>query len=189
MNVSSETIDSLNQLLDSEEHSEELMRIPADTYQKTASHVQRLRKSADLHSGDPASRLARKQLWLIEGMGKQLLHKRLSKASSRNNPRFLLPEEKYVFELFTEFERLRAHFASALTNGQPSIFSGLQKSQMEKTVLVSFQRPMAEIIGFDLNKYGPFKAHDVARLPALNAEALMLNGDATRVYSSEPSQE
>jgi len=189
LNAASETIDSLKQLLDSEEQSEDLMRIPADIYQKTASYIQRLRKSADLNSGDPANRLARKQVWLIEGMGKQLLNKRLSKASSRNNPRFLLPEEKYVYELLIEFERLRAHFSSALTNGQPSIFAGLQKNQMEKMVLVSFQRPMAEIIGFDLNKYGPFKVHDVARLPALNAEALMLNGDATRVYSSEPSQE
>jgi DNA replication factor GINS len=185
----SETIDSLKQLLDSEEQSDELTRLPANTYQKTASYIQKLRKSADLGSGDPGSRLARKQLWLIEGMGRQLLDKRLSKVSLTGNSRLLLPEEKFVYELRSEFERLRTRFTDALTNGQPSVFATLQKEQMQKTVLVSFQRPMGEIIGFDLNKYGPFKVHDVARLPAVNAEVLVLNGDATRVYSSEPSQE
>lgn len=187
MNIASETVATLKQLLDSEEQSEELTRLPADVYQKIASYIQRLRKSADLTSGDPASRLTKKQLWLIEGMGRQLLDKRLAKAGSTGNYRLLLPEEKYVHELRMEFERMRSRFTDAIANGQPSVFALLEKSQMEKMVLVSFQRPMGEIVGFDLNRYGPFKVHDVARLPAINAEALMLNGDARRVYSSEPS--
>lgn len=185
MNAVSETLQALKQALDSEEQSEELTKLPADIYQNTALYIQCLKKVADAASGDPASRLAKKQLWLIEGMGKQLLDKRLDKAISTRNPRSLLPEEKYVYELSSEFERVRTRFADAMTNGQPSLFTLLQKSQMEKMVLVSFQRPMGEIVGFDLNRYGPFKVHDVAQLPAINAEVLMLNGDAKRVYPSE----
>jgi DNA replication initiation complex subunit (GINS family) len=65
------------------------------------------------------------------------------------------------------------------------VFTLMQKNQMEKMVTVSFLRPLGEIIGFDLNKYGPFKAHDVAELPAANAEVLISNGDARRVYPGD----
>jgi DNA replication factor GINS len=185
LNAVSETIQTLKQLLDSEEQSEELTRLPRDIYQTTATYIQKLRKSSDVNAGDPSSRLAKKQLWLLEGMGKQLLTRRLAKVVGTNDARQLLPEEKYVYELHLEFERMRQKFADAIANGQPSIFTLLQKNQMEKMVTVSFQRPLGEIVGFDLNKYGPFKVHDVAQLPAANAEVLVSNGDARRVYSSD----
>jgi DNA replication factor GINS len=185
LNAVSETIQSLKQLLDSEEQSEELTRPPREIYQKTATYIQKLRKTADSGSGDPSSRLAKKQLWLLEGMGRQLLNRRLAKVSRTGDAKHLLPEEKYVYELHLEFERMRQKFNDAIANGQPSVFVLLQKNQMEKMVTVSFQRPLGEIVGFDLNRYGPFKAQDVAQLPAANAEALVSNGDARRVYPSD----
>lgn len=185
MNAASETIQTLKQLLDSEEQSEELTRLPRDVYQRTATYIQKLRKSADVGTGDPSSRLAKKQLWLLEGMGRQLLSRRLAKVAGTGDARQLLPEEKYVYELHLEFERMRQKFTDAMANGQPSVFTLLQKNQMEKMVTVSFQKPLGEIVGFDLNRYGPFKVHDVAQLPSANAEVLVSNGDARRVYSSD----
>lgn len=185
MNATSETIETLKQLLDSEEQSEALGKLPRDIYPRIATYVQKLRKGTDTTADDPSSRLARKELWLIEGLGRQLLNRRLAKAAAQADLRDLLPEERYVHELYLEFTRMRGKFEDALSNGQPSVFTLLQKNQMERMVTVSFQKPLGEIIGFDLHKYGPFKTHDVARLPAANADALISSGDARIVYTND----
>lgn len=175
----------MRQLLDAEEQSDDLTKLPEDIYQNTAVYIHKLRKTVDNNSGDPSSRLAEKQLWLLEGMGKQLLETRLAKVIHTGNARLLLPEEKYVYELSVEFDRIRKKFVDAMDDGQPSIFMLMQKNQMEKMVIVSFTKPLGEIVGFDLKRYGPFKVHDVAKLPAANAEVLISNGNARRVYPAD----
>lgn len=185
MRVEEETIQVLKQLLDTEEQSEHLTKLPADTYTKIATYVQKLRKSGDLTADDPLSRLTRKQLSLLEGMGRQLLNRRISKAVSSQDVRELLPEEKFVCEFYMEFERMRGRFVKAIINGQQSMFTTLQKNQMRKKVTVRFQKPLEEVVGFDLNRYGPFQVHDVTEIPAANAEVLISNGEATIVYTKD----
>ena len=53
MRVEEETIQVLKQLLDTEEQSEHLTKLPADTYTKIAAYVQKLRKSGDPTADDP----------------------------------------------------------------------------------------------------------------------------------------
>lgn len=185
MNATSETIETLKQLLDTEEQSETLTKLPRDIYPRMATYIQKLRKSAEGGADDPSSRLAKRELWIIEGMGRQLLNRRLWKAMQHRDTNDLLPEERYLQGLQLEFERMREKFSTALANGQASVFVLLQKNQMEKMVTVSFQRPLGEIVGFDLRRYGPFKVHDVAVLPAANADALVSSGDATIVYTND----
>src|SRR5579863_3267202 len=122
MNAASETIETLKQILDSEEQSEGLTKLSRDFYTRVATYVQKLRKSADASSDDPSGRVARKELWIIEGMARQLLNRRLSKAIDRGENKELLPEERYVYQLHAEFGRMRDKFANALANGQPSVF-------------------------------------------------------------------
>jgi len=185
LSVEDETIEILRRLVEAEEQSEHLTKLPTDTYARVATYVQKLRKSGDITSDDPLSRLTRKQLSLLEGMGRQLLNRRINKAISRQDIRDLLPEEKFVCEFYIEFDRVRGRFVKALVNGQQSMFTILQKNQMRKKVTVRFRRPLEEIVGFDLNRYGPFWVHDVAEIPAANAEALISNGDATMVYAKD----
>jgi DNA replication factor GINS len=185
LRVEEETIQVLKQLLDTEEQSEHLTKLPADTYTKIAAYVQKLRKSGDPTADDPLSRLTRKQLSLLEGMGRQLLNRRISKAVISQDVRELLPEEKFVCEFYMEFERMRGRFVKAIINGQQSMFTTLQKNQMRKKVTVRFQKPLEEVVGFDLNRYGPFQVHDVAEIPAANAEVLISNGEATIVYTKD----
>ena len=185
MSRGDEIIEVLKQLLDAEEQSDALTKIPDDTYTRIATYVQKLRKSGDTTADDPLSRLTRKQLSLLEGMGGQLLDQRISKAVSTGDPRELLPEEKFVCEFYMEFGRMRDRFVKALANGQQSMFTNFQKSQMQKKVTVRFLKPLEAIVGFDLNKYGPFQVHDVAEIPAANAEALVSGGVAAVVYTSD----
>ncbi len=185
MKVEDETIEVLKQLLDAEEQSAQITKLPTDTYTRIATYVQKLRKGSDTAADDPLSRLTRKQLSLLEGMGGQLLNHRIAKAASRHDVRDLLPEEKFVCEFYMEFERMRGRFVKAMANGQQSMFTVLQKEQMRKKVTVRFLRPLGEVVGFDLNRYGPFRVHDVAEIPAANAEVLISNGEAAIVYTKD----
>lgn len=185
MRTEEETIEVLKQLLDAEEQSERPTKIPPDTYTKIAIYVQKLRKSGDVTGDDLLGRLTRKQLSLLEGMSKQLLDRRLEKAVKMQDTGNLLPEEKFVCEYHMEFNRMRGRFAKAIANGQQSAITVLQKNQMRKKVTVRFVKPLEEIVGYDLNRYGPFKIHDVAEIPAANAEVLVSNGDAIVVYTKD----
>jgi DNA replication factor GINS len=185
LTVEDETIEVLKQLLDAEEQSEQLTKLPTDTYTRIATYVQKLRKGSDTAADDPLSRLTRKQLSLLEGMGGQLLNHRIAKAVRRQDTRDLLPEEKFVCEFYMEFERMRGRFVKAMANGQQSTFTVLQKEQMRKKLTVRFLRPLGEVVGFDLNRYGPFRVHDVAEIPAANAEVLISNGEAAIVYTKD----
>jgi DNA replication factor GINS len=185
LSVEHQAIEVLKQLLDAEEQSADLTKLPPDTYTSVAAYVQKLRRSSEIGAEDPLSRLTRKQLALLEGMGRQLLNKRIAKAAGKHDMRDLLPEEKFVCESLMEFERMKGNFVKALVNGQQSVFTALQKNQMQKKVIVCFQKPLGEVIGFDLNRYGPFRVHDVAEIPAANAEVLVSNGDATIVYAKD----
>lgn len=185
MRTEEETIGVLKQLLDAEEQSERPSKIPPDTYTKLAAYVQKLRKSGDMTGDDPLGRLTRKQLSLLEGMGKQLLDRRLEKAIKAHDTKDLLPEEKFVCEYHMEFERMCGRLAKAIVNGQQSTIAVLQKNQMRKKVTVRFVKPLEEIVGYDLNRYGPFRVHDVAEIPAANAEVLVSNGDAVVVYARD----
>lgn len=179
------TIEMLRQAVMAEEASENLTKLPSNIYPTIAVYVQKLRKSADPSSDDFVSRLTRKQLWLLEGMARQLLSMRLAKAGRDHDAKDLLPEERYIRESYTGYERIHNKFISAMINGQSSFFAIIQKQQMQKMVTVRFLKPLGEVIGFDLNRYGPFKVHDVAHIPAGNAEALVSNGDAAMVYTKD----
>jgi DNA replication initiation complex subunit (GINS family) len=55
LKVEDETIEVLKQLLDAEEQSEQLTKLPTDTYTRIATYVQKLRKGSDTAADDPRS--------------------------------------------------------------------------------------------------------------------------------------
>ena len=177
-------IETIEQLLDAEEHSERTIKLPPDIYSRIATYTQKLRKGITTDD-DTLGRITRKQLQLICGMAQQLLDMRLAKTNVQGNIRDLLPEEKYLCDEYAQSKKTHDKFMSSLINGQPSFFTILQQQQTHRTVTIRFTRPLEEIMGFDLNKYGPFKIHDLAQIPAGNAEALISNGDAIEVHTKD----
>ena len=178
-------IETLKQLLDTEEQSDLPTKMPNSIYTEFARYMQKLRKSVDVNGDDPASRLMRKEIRLLEGMIEQLLRIRLEKAIRYGNTRELLPEEKYVCRYYSEFEKRRDKFLSAVFNGQASFFAIVQRNEMQKMVTLRFLKAFGEIIGFDLKRYGPFSVYDVAHVPSGNAEVLVANGDAVSVQTRD----
>lgn len=171
-------LESLKRQLETEEQSERPVKIPSDTYSKLASHMQNLRRISNSNGEDLQSRLIRKQATILQGMVSQLLRLRLGKAKKAETTTDLLPEEKYVYGLHSEFKTREGKFISAIMSGYPSFFAVAQKEVMSKKVTVRFLRDVGEIMGFDLKRYGPFRVHDLAIVPAANAEVFVANGDA-----------
>lgn len=181
------TVDRLRRLLESEEGAEALTLLPPDTYVRLASYAQKLRVAIDSNGDDISARLSRKQLWLIEAMTRRLLHLRLAKAEA-GAPRNILPEEEAIVDSRKELGRDEGRFVRAVVDGQSSYFTLAQRRQIQRIVTVRLLKPIGEIMGADLRRYGPFEVHDLARIPAGNAKLMIESGQAALVSGSVPQE-
>ncbi len=187
------TIERLKQVLESEETSEELTTIPADTYVRLSNYAQKLRATTGSSSEDAPGRLARKQLWLMEVMTRRLLQVRLTKAekgatheegqarSSKN----LLPEERYIDDVLRQLAKKEERFLKAVVDGQSSFFTLVQRRETQRMTTVRISKRVGEIIGADLKRYGPFEVNDVARIPMGNAQVMVASKQAVPISSDE----
>jgi len=187
------TIERLKQVLDSEETSEELTTIPADTYVRLSNYAQKLRATTGSSSEDAPGRLARKQLWLMEVMTRRLLQVRLTKAekaatheegqarSSKN----LLPEERYIDDVLRQLAKKEERFLKAVVDGQSSFFTLVQRRETQRMTTVRISKRVGEMIGADLMRYGPFEVNDVARIPMGNAQVMVASKQAVPISSDE----
>jgi DNA replication initiation complex subunit (GINS family) len=188
------TIERLKQALESEETSEELTAIPADTYVRLSSYAQKLRTTTGSGSEDAPGRLAKKQLWLMEVMTRRLLQIRLAKAENAamheegqpaRSSKGLLPEERYIDDMLRQLAKKEERFLKAVVDGQPSFFSLLQRRETQRMTTVRISKRVGEIIGADLKRYGPFEVNDVARIPMGNAQAMVASKQALPISSDE----
>jgi DNA replication initiation complex subunit (GINS family) len=190
------TIETLRQTLESEEASGALTALPAETYVKLAAYAQKLRATSGSSNDDAPGRLAKKQLWLMEGMTRRLLQVRLAKAakeetmspqtdSSARPARNLLPEERYVNDVLLQLVKKEERFVKAVVDGQPSFFTLVQRRETQRMTTVRISKHLGEIIGADLKRYGPFEVNDVARLPVGNAQVMVASKQAVPVSSDD----
>jgi len=190
------TIEMLRQTLESEEASEALTMIPAETYTKLAGYAQKLRATTGSNNDDAPGRLAKKQLWLMEGMTRRLLHLRLAKAAKEeattrlddepaSSSRNLLPEERYINDVLQQLAKKEERFVKAVVDGQPSFFTLVQRRETQRMTTVRISKHVGEIIGADLKRYGPFEVNDVAKLPVGNAQVMVASKQAVPLSSDD----
>ncbi len=70
---------------------------------------------------------------------------------------------------------------SATINGKSKFLESLSQNHKTKRITVRFLQEVGEIVGADLEKYGPFKIEDIATIPYENAQALIAKKAATKV--------
>ena len=70
---------------------------------------------------------------------------------------------------------------SATLNGKIKLLESISQKHKTKSIVVRFLKEVDQIVGADLEKYGPFKTEDVATLPYENAHALILKNMAMKV--------
>ncbi|MBI3254377.1 MAG: DNA replication complex GINS family protein [Nitrosarchaeum sp.] len=112
-----------------------------------------------------------------------LINIRLDKISKSNNIDFknLLDEEKFILDAEEEQRERTEMILSATINGKSKFLESISQNHKTKTVVIRFLKEVDEIIGADLEKYGPFKTEDVATIPYENAQALIAKNIATKV--------
>jgi DNA replication initiation complex subunit (GINS family) len=178
-------LELLKRYLEAEEQSIKVVKLPEDTYVKLASCMQSLRRTNNANGNELANRLIKKQVEILQGITNQLLDIRLEKAIRQDAINDLLLEERYISRFYHESKKHHDRFINAILNGQPSFFTITSKKEMSNKIVVRFLKPVSEIIGFDLKRYGPFKVHDLAVVPFGNANVLVKNKEASPVYIRE----
>lgn len=179
--MSEPTLDSLKKYLDAEEQSEKLLQLPDDFYVTVATYAQLLKRTSSSSSSELANKLIAKQSELLASMVRDLVHVRMSKASSLKAMPQLLPEERYVCSMERDYSRNLDSFIQAVASGQPSIVELERKSELGRSTTVRFLKHVDELVGLDLKKYGPYEPEDLALIPAANADLLVANGEAVEV--------
>ncbi len=178
-------VEQLERYLETEDRAEKLTPLSSDTYSKVAAYMQNLRRTASSNNSDVTNRLINKQVEILDGMVRRMLSVRLGKAIVQSATQQLLPEERYVCSVETEFQRRKEAFLDAVTNGQPSFVGMAYRNEMGRSVTVRFLKPVPEIVGFDLRRYGPYKPQDLAVIPSANVDVLVANGEATVIYTTD----
>lgn len=112
-----------------------------------------------------------------------LINIRLGKISKLDNIDFknLLDEEKFILDAEEEQRERTEMIISATINGKSKFLESISQNHKTKTIVIRFLQEVDEIIGADLEKYGPFKTEDIATIPYENAQALIAKNIATKV--------
>ena len=179
------TLEYLKRRLESESQSEALIPLPKDFYSTLAAYSQKLRRSAGGGSSDVIVRLTATQSRMIESMIRQLLTLRTRKAMRQNPLLQLLPEERYVCSAEQKFQRRLQTMVEAVSSGKPSFVEYAHQNESQRSITVRFVKQVNELVGFDMRRYGPFEAEDVASIPAASADVLIAGGDAVEVYTRD----
>jgi DNA replication factor GINS len=112
-----------------------------------------------------------------------LIHIRLDKISKSNDIDIgnLLDEEKFILDSQEEQKERKEMVLSATINGKSKFLESLAQNHKTKKIVIRFLNEVDEIVGADLEKYGPFKTEDIATIPYENAQALIAKNIATKV--------
>ena len=105
--------------------------------------------------------------------------------SSESSYSTLTDEEKFVFDSNGEMNERKDMIISGIINGKSKFLETTSTKHKTKPVTVRFVKEFDEIVGVDLEKYGPFKPEDIATIPNENAQALISNGVASKVRIEE----
>lgn len=117
---------------------------------------------------------------IVTDMASLLLKLRLEKALNTNHTN-LIDEEKFILDAQSEMEERKGMILSGLLNGKSKFLELIAQKHKTKPIVVRFLKEIEQIVGADLEKYGPFKAEDVATIPFENAQALITKNVATKI--------
>ena len=114
-----------------------------------------------------------------------IINRRLKKISPNLTYTTMTDEEKFIVDSNNEMNDRKDLIISGIINGKTKFLEITSTKHKTKPVTVRFVKEFDEIVGVDLEKYGPFKPEDIATIPNENAQALISNGVALKVRIEE----
>jgi DNA replication factor GINS len=140
------------------------------------------------HSQSGEQKSLQRRLFVIElanlrFMVNNLLQLRVRKILSQ------LPDQEIDYDLLTRNER---RFVEQITRNlravfmvKDDLFAPLETSASSTLILVRFLTDHPQLVGVDLKTYGPFRADDLAMLPAENARLMIRKNQAEPIRIGE----
>ena len=173
-------MNSLHNTVLRETENDSLLEIKPNFYQNLSDFIGNLRKQ---EFDDVENKIKDTMIEMVTELTSLLIHIRLEKISNSNDFEIshLLDEEKFILDSLDEQNERTEMILSATINGKSKFLESLAENHKIKKVVIRFLDNVDEIVGADLEKYGPFKAEDIATIPYENAQALIAKNIATKV--------
>jgi len=173
-------MNSLHNTVLRETENDSLLEIKPNFYQNLSDFIGNLRKQ---EFDDVENKIKDTMIEMVTELTSLLIHIRLEKISNSDDfdISYLLDEEKFILDSQEEQNERTEMILSATINGKSKFLELLAENHKIKKVVIRFLSEVDEIVGADLEKYGPFKAEDIATIPYENAQALIAKNIATKV--------
>jgi len=170
------TFEFIRKIQREEKSDPRLTKIPEDFYEKAKDYINQKRKLSEKKKDRIASLEVKNAEMLLEDIYNRRENKLINQAiiTTRTDipPKNVLEQEKEFFE----------SLVNALRTQRGMILNTLlKKDKEEKLVTVKFTEDIPEFVGIDLNKYGPYKKEEKAKIPKENAELLIKTKKAKSV--------
>lgn len=173
-------INSFHQVVLRETENDSILEIDPNFYRNLSDFIGNLRKQ---EFDGVENKIKDGLIEMATQLASLLIQIRLDKISKSTDLEFghLLDEEKFILDSQEEEEERIGMILSATINGKSKFLEFLAQNHKTKRIVIRFLNEVDEIVGADLEKYGPFKTEDIATIPYENAQALIAKNIATKV--------
>jgi len=174
-------INSLHHIVLRETESDSILEIDPSFYRNLSDFIGNLRKQ---EFDGVENKIKDTMIEMTIELTSLLIKIRLEKIlkSSDLEISHLLDEEKFIFDSQENEQERIEMIISAIINGKSKFLESLAQNHKTKKVVIRFLSEVDEIVGSDLEKYGPFRTEDIATIPYENAQALIAKNIATKVH-------
>ena len=174
-------ITSLHHTVLRETESDSILEIDPNFYRNLADFIGNLRKQ---EFDGVENKIKDTMIEMVIELSTLLIEIRLEKISKTSDLEIsnLLDEEKFIFDSQEDKKDRTEMILSATINGKSKFLESIAQNHKTKKIVVRFLNEVDEIVGADLEKYGPFKTEDIATIPYENAQALIAKNVATKVH-------
>jgi DNA replication factor GINS len=174
-------INSLHHIVLRETENDSLLEIDPNFYRSLSDFIGNLRKQ---EFDGIENKIKNTMIEMVTELTSLLIQIRLDKISKSTDLEIshLLDEEKFILDSQEDQKERTEMILSATVNGKSKFLESLVQNHKTKKIVIRFLNEVDEIIGVDLEKYGPFKTEDIATIPYENAQALIAKNIATKVH-------
>jgi len=172
---------SLHHTVLRETKSDSILEINPNFYRNLAEFIGNLRKQ---EFDGVENKIKDTMIEMVTELTSLLIEIRVNKISKSADLEIghLLDEEKFILDSQENQKERIEMILSATINGKSKFLESLVQNHKTKKIVIRFLHEVDEIVGADLEKYGPFKTEDIATIPYENAQALITKNVATKVH-------
>ena len=174
-------INSLHHSVLRETESDSILEIDPNFYRNLSNFIGNLRKQ---EFDGIENKIKNAMIEMVTELTSLLIQIRLDKISKTSDLEisYLLDEEKFILDSQEDQRERIEMILSATINGKSKFLESLAQNHKTKKIVIRFLNEVDEIVGADLERYGPFKTEDIATIPYENAQALISKNVATKVH-------